>query len=218
MKTLLLTGSSRTLMDLSKRKLERAGYSVYCADGVAEAADLVSSLAPDGIFLINNFHDGNGIELCRELRKACAIPIIYSSNSKDDELPALQAGANDFIKKPFDFEILTARVDIMLNTKVGVITGALADERSGIEPGADANSVFDADSEPAGLQNAISPQNGSTQHVTKRTLAIRSKYIIAAACIIVAIIAAGIIIALNDRVCNTEIGDTGVPLAEMPIP
>lgn len=117
-KTLLLVDNSQVLMDLTKKILERAGYSVRCAVGITGAQEQLMDFAPDGIILESDFPDGKGLDFCRKLRKESGIPIMFLSNDKEDELPALEAGANDFLKKPFDYAIIKARINVMLNTGV----------------------------------------------------------------------------------------------------
>jgi DNA-binding response OmpR family regulator len=113
-KTILLIDESHVVMDLIKRTLERAGYSVRCAGSLAGARELLAEYTPDGIVLEKNLPDGNGLDYCRELREKSVVPILFFSDSGEDELPALQTGANDFLKKPYDFEVLKARIGIML--------------------------------------------------------------------------------------------------------
>ena len=102
-------------MEMTRKILERAGYSVRCAAGFAAAQEMLMDFTPDGIILENNSADSAGFDYCGELRRETVVPIMVLSNSKDDELPALRAGATDFLKKPFDFDILKARVSVMLN-------------------------------------------------------------------------------------------------------
>ena len=116
--TLLLVDNSQVLMDLTKKILERAGYSVRCAVGITDAQEQLMDFAPDGIILESDLPDGKGLDFCCELRKESDIPIMFLSNDKEDELPALEAGANDFLKKPFDYAIIKARINVMLDTGV----------------------------------------------------------------------------------------------------
>lgn len=115
-KLLLLINSSQVLMDITKRILERAGYSVQCAVGLAGARERFMDFMPDGILLDNDLPDGKGIDYCRELRKEITIPIMIFSNVREDEVSALQAGANDFLKKPYDLDVMMERLKIMLKT------------------------------------------------------------------------------------------------------
>ena len=113
-KTILLIDSSQVLMNITKRILEREGYSVRCAVGYAGAKELLMDYMPNGIIIGKELPDGNGLDYCREIQNINNVPIMLLSNNKDDELPALQAGAADFLKKPFDYEIMKARVKVMM--------------------------------------------------------------------------------------------------------
>ena len=116
-KTLLLIGQNDVLIDLTKKILERSGCSVRCVVGLTGAEEQLSSSAPDGIILDTELPDGNGVEFCRKLRSKTNAPIMYTSSDREDELPALQAGATDYLKKPYDNEVFIARLNVMLSTK-----------------------------------------------------------------------------------------------------
>ena len=116
-RTLLTIGDSQALMEKTKKILERSGYSVRSAVDIAEARKQLMDYIPDGVILENELSDGNGIEFCRELRETSDVPVMFLSGCKDDELTALQVGADDFLKKPFDYDVLKARLKIMLNVK-----------------------------------------------------------------------------------------------------
>lgn len=103
-------------MALTKRILERAGYFVRCADSLAVARALLIEFTPDGVILEKELPDGNGLEYCRELRKISSLPVMLFSGDKADELPALQAGASDYIKIPCDYDVMKARINIMLGS------------------------------------------------------------------------------------------------------
>jgi len=122
-KILLLIDSSRDLMVLTRKILERKGYSIRCA-GFDGAREHLMDFTPDGIIIENDPPDGMGLDYCRELRKESAVPVMLLSNVKEDELPALQAGANDFLKKPYDYNIMIARIGIMLNARPSMATAA----------------------------------------------------------------------------------------------
>ena len=64
----------------------------------------------------------SGIEVCRQIRKSeILIPIIFltAKDTVQDTVFGLEAGANDYIKKPFEFEELLARIRVQLRTKEG---------------------------------------------------------------------------------------------------
>jgi CheY-like chemotaxis protein len=117
-KVLLLIDGGGILMDITKKILERAGFDVVCAAGLAEAKKQLHERAPpDGIVLENELPDGNGLDCCGELRRESSIPIMFLSSDREDELPSLRAGANDFLKKPFDYDVMKARLEVMLGIK-----------------------------------------------------------------------------------------------------
>ena len=61
--------------------------------------------------------DGDGIELCKLVKNRSsrtAVVIISARDDKESEIEALKSGADDFIKKPFDFDILLARIEARL--------------------------------------------------------------------------------------------------------
>ena len=212
-KTLLLIGSSQDLTDVSKRILERDGYSVHCAGTADEVWQRMSGVSPDGIVLLNDLYKVDGICLCRELRKAYTAPILFTSNCKDDELRALQAGANDYMKKPFDYQILRARISVMLNTKVGALTGENEENPthgSAAKDGENARPIAKTHDFPG-----ASPWAGRD---TARGISSRLPYIVAAACLILVLIIAGIFMALNESPIFTNIPEGPIPMAESPMP
>jgi DNA-binding response OmpR family regulator len=101
-------------MEMVRRILERAGYSVRLAVGIAGAREWLADFTPNGIILENELPDGSGLDLLRELREKGNVPVLFMSGDRDDELPALKAGANDFLKKPCDYGVMIARIGIML--------------------------------------------------------------------------------------------------------
>ncbi len=61
--------------------------------------------------------DGDGIELCKIVKNRnsrTAVVVLSARDDKDSEIEALRAGADDYIKKPFDFDILLARIEARL--------------------------------------------------------------------------------------------------------
>ena len=209
-KTLILIGSSQTLVEISKRILERIGYSIHCAEAIAEEViKKISEVMPDGIILLSSQNNTEGIELCRELRRVCTTPILFTSNSKDDELPALQAGANDFVKKPFDYQILKARINVMLNTKVGAITNINEENYFCGNPG---KSGYDTELRPKESSKTDSASAMSRRIERERTI-IRP-CIIAAVCIMLALLATGVFIAIRSARSIAGITDGSTPIAE----
>jgi two-component system, OmpR family, KDP operon response regulator KdpE len=88
------------------------GYEIREASTGEEAIDLARKLKPDLILLDANLPGMSGIETCRDIRRWSDAPIIMLTvrNAERDKVSALDAGADDYVTKPFGIEELLARV------------------------------------------------------------------------------------------------------------
>jgi two-component system, OmpR family, KDP operon response regulator KdpE len=88
------------------------GYTISEAVSGEEALELVRKLKPDLILLDVNLPGMSGIETCREIRRSSDAPIIILTvrSAERDKVIALDAGADDYVTKPFGIEELLARV------------------------------------------------------------------------------------------------------------
>jgi two-component system KDP operon response regulator KdpE len=88
------------------------GYTITEAISGEEALQLVPKLKPDLILLDVNLPGMSGVETCREIRRSNDAPIIMLTvrNAERDKVVALDAGADDYVTKPFGIEELLARV------------------------------------------------------------------------------------------------------------
>lgn len=88
------------------------GYTISEATSGEQAVDLVRKLKPDLILLDVNLPGMSGVETCREIRHSSDAPIIMLTvrNAERDKVVALDAGADDYVTKPFGIEELLARV------------------------------------------------------------------------------------------------------------
>lgn len=123
MKILIVDDEWRVCRSI-KRCLMREGYEVDIARNGEEALHLTTSEAYDLLLLDVLMPGLSGIDVCRELRKLKVdIPIIILSAKTEtrDRVAGLDAGADDYLNKPFDCSELTARV--RANTRRHRITG-----------------------------------------------------------------------------------------------
>jgi diguanylate cyclase (GGDEF)-like protein len=95
--------------------LEKEGYEVFGANDVTSAMELIYHVTPDIILLDVVLPKMNGYEICRLLRndtRTSHLPIIMltSRDQLEDKVAGLDAGADDYITKPFDNPELVARV------------------------------------------------------------------------------------------------------------
>src|SRR6516165_2890632 len=88
------------------------GYTISEAVSGEEALDLLRKIKPDLILLDVNLPGMSGVETCREIRRSSDAPIIMLTvrNAERDKVVALDAGADDYVTKPFGIEELLARV------------------------------------------------------------------------------------------------------------
>ncbi len=96
--------------------LRGAGYEVDTA-ATAEAALATAAMRPpDAVILDLVLPDGSGTEVCRELRKWSSAPVLVLSvvGDEPEKVAALDAGADDYIQKPFGIEELLARLRAVL--------------------------------------------------------------------------------------------------------
>jgi two-component system, OmpR family, KDP operon response regulator KdpE len=92
--------------------LRGAGYEVETAATAEEALARAAARPPEAVILDLVLPDGNGVEVCRELRAWTQAPILVLSVVSDehDKVDALDAGADDYVTKPFGVEELLARL------------------------------------------------------------------------------------------------------------
>jgi len=88
------------------------GYTISEATSGEEALEIVPKLKPDLILLDVNLPGMSGVETCREIRRSTDSPIIMLTvrNAERDKVVALDAGADDYVTKPFSIEELLARI------------------------------------------------------------------------------------------------------------
>ena len=92
--------------------LRGAGYDVVTAATATEAISTAAMRKPDAVVLDLVLPDGSGIDVCRELRAWSDVPVLILSavGEEADKVAALDAGADDYVTKPFGVEELLARL------------------------------------------------------------------------------------------------------------
>lgn len=106
--------------------LDSHGFRVVEACSAQEGTALATSHNPDVILLDLGLPDLDGLELARRLRAWCATPIIVLSarGQEEDKVRALDAGADDYLTKPFGTRELMARIRVALRHREGATEGA----------------------------------------------------------------------------------------------
>ena len=95
--------------------LEGKGYRADCAYSIAEADEALKK-AYSLVILDCNLPDGDGIELCRQIRLQGNTPVIFltARDTEKDMIEGFQAGCDDYIAKPFSVELLNQRIMAVL--------------------------------------------------------------------------------------------------------
>jgi CheY-like chemotaxis protein len=116
-KKILIADDDEGIVDAVKMILEVMGYQVEFTYDGGTVIDAVKS-KPDLILLDIWMSGHDGRDICKQLKtdpNYKDIPILMISASKDIGQSALDAGANDFMEKPFEMDMLLSRVGQLLN-------------------------------------------------------------------------------------------------------
>ncbi|MFQ7236639.1 MAG: response regulator transcription factor [Enterococcus hulanensis] len=95
--------------------LEQEDYEVFVNGGVKGALGLIQETSPDLIILDVTLPDGNGFELCQEIRQVSTVSIFFltAHDLESDILTGLSIGGDDYLTKPFSLAILKAKVALL---------------------------------------------------------------------------------------------------------
>ena len=104
-----------------KTLLEKYGYMATMPENFGNVVSYVLTQNPSLVLLDINLPVYDGYHICREIRKYSKVPIIVvtSRNSDMDELMSMNLGADDFVTKPYNTQILLARIASLLNRTYG---------------------------------------------------------------------------------------------------
>jgi two-component system response regulator RegX3 len=99
--------------------LKREGFRVQVAHDGAEALDLFDAVKPDLVLLDVMLPKISGVDVCRELRRRSAVPIIMvtAKGSEIDTVVGLEVGADDYVTKPYRLRELVARMRAVLRRR-----------------------------------------------------------------------------------------------------
>ena len=109
---ILVVDDEAQIVRALQTSLQGAGYEVDVATTAAEALARAAAHPPAGVILDLVLPDGSGIDVCRELRRWTNAPVLVLSALGDEQekIAALDAGADDYVTKPFGIEELLARL------------------------------------------------------------------------------------------------------------
>ena len=118
---ILIIDDDEALSDIMKEMLENYDYVVEQALSVEDAFDVLTDNKYDLILLDINLPDGDGFEICSELRKVSTVPIIFASakTSEDDRVRGFEEGGDDYLPKPYSMKELLVRVKALIRRTYG---------------------------------------------------------------------------------------------------
>jgi DNA-binding response OmpR family regulator len=116
---ILVVDDDEAVIDLTCRVLRHNGFEVIAARDGLDAVRRWRADAPDLVLLELTLEGRNGFDVCADIRRASSTPVIVLSTSRDEQdvLRAFDAGADDFITKPFSPVQLVARIVVTLRRR-----------------------------------------------------------------------------------------------------
>jgi len=114
--TVLMVENDRRTINANRRALEFRRFMVYTATTYNEAHNMIHDLQPDIILMEAELPDGDGFSFCEEVYGTTTASIIFLTfkSDKTDEIKGLKLGAYDYIKKPFNKDLMVARVEAVM--------------------------------------------------------------------------------------------------------
>jgi len=112
----LVVEDDREIRSMMQSSLAVEGFEVQTAVSVSEASALLHHSLPDVLVLDLGLPDGDGLELVHEVRKRHSLPILVVSarHQEAEKIRLLDAGADDYLTKPFSVGELLARIRVAL--------------------------------------------------------------------------------------------------------
>jgi len=116
---ILAVDDERSILDVIRRRLESEGYEVITARDGEEALKVALAWGPDIAILDVIMPKMDGLELCRRMREQpelAGLPVLFltSRESVEDRIRGFEAGADDYLPKPFDLRELSLRIRALL--------------------------------------------------------------------------------------------------------
>ena len=114
--TLLLIEDDLTLFNELKSRLVQWSYDVYGIDDFRQVMDTFAEVKPDLVIIDIQLPMFDGFHWCRQIRAHSNVPIIFlsSRDHPSDMVMSMQLGADDFVQKPFNSDVLIAKIQAVL--------------------------------------------------------------------------------------------------------
>lgn len=131
MSTVLVIDDEQDTLDFLSVLLRRLGWQVILAATGAAGLEAHARVRPDLVLLDLGLPDMSGLEVIAQLRREGDVPVVFLSGTsrRTSRVAALDAGADDFVAKPFDAQELAARLRAVARRASAAAPGASATER-----------------------------------------------------------------------------------------
>lgn len=127
---ILIVEDERDLNRVIAKRLEKEGYCVDCCYNGEEALDYIDAGEFDAVILDIMMPEKDGIEVLKTMRaRGIDTPVLFltARDSISDRVAGLDAGAEDYLIKPFAFDELLARIRVMIRKKAGRTTNVFTE-------------------------------------------------------------------------------------------
>lgn len=113
---IMLVEDDENMTNAMRSQLQAWGYEVYCIQNFRKVTEEFLAVEPQLVLLDIMLPFFNGYHWCSEIRKHSNIPILFISSASDNMniIMAMNMGGDDFIAKPFDLNVLLAKVQAIL--------------------------------------------------------------------------------------------------------
>lgn len=113
---LLIVEDDMMIAKILESHLEKWGYEVKCITDFEKVYQTFLDFEPHLVLLDISLPFFNGFHWCGEIRKVSKVPIVFISSASDNMniVMAINMGADDFVEKPFDLNVITAKIQALL--------------------------------------------------------------------------------------------------------
>lgn len=132
MYTILIVEDDERIADKLSSAISKYDFNVRIIDDFSRVMDIFADTKPDLVLLDVNLPKYDGFYWCRQIRTQSHCPIIFISarDSGMDQIMALENGADDYITKPFDMELVLAKIRSHLRRAVGAYATGQEEEHT----------------------------------------------------------------------------------------
>ena len=118
---ILIIDDDKDLTKIISDMLTSYGFKVSCAENADSAFEILTKKTFHIILLDINLPEGDGFEVCRELRRTSAVPIIFASarSSESDRITGYDIGGDDYLPKPYSMKELLAHINAIIRRTYG---------------------------------------------------------------------------------------------------